>query len=279
MQLKNYKAALTSLDKIQKKESRLEEAYQRVAFFRGLELFKNLEIEASIDMFDKSLKYEKYSRSFKARAIYWRGEAWYRLAHYDKAKTDYEVFMGIPGSMLLGEYNLVRYNLGYALFNLKDYSGALNHFKTFESGVTNVRPEVLADVKNRIADCYYIATNYSMAINYYDKVIEYGNQDADYAMFQKGFSLGLINDGRGKVEILSSLILKYPSSSFVTNAIFERGRAYLVLEDFNKGEADFNAIIASYRPVRSYHAQWFSLDFYIITLEKMKRQLPSTRKL
>ena len=80
MQIKNYKAALASLDKIQNKDSRLEEAYQRVAFFRGLELFKNLEIEASIDMFDKSLKYEKYNRSIRARAFYWRGEAWYRLA-------------------------------------------------------------------------------------------------------------------------------------------------------------------------------------------------------
>ncbi|MCX6255995.1 MAG: tetratricopeptide repeat protein [Bacteroidia bacterium] len=247
MQIKNYKAALSSLDKILNKDSRLEEAYQRVAFFRGLELFKNLEFEASIDMFDKSLKYEKYNRSIRSRAIYWRGEAWYRLAYYDKAKDDYEEFMGIPGSMQLSEYNLVRYNLGYALFNLKDYSNALNHYKTFEAGVTNVRPEVLADAKNRIADCYYITTNYPMAISYYDKVIEYGKLNADYAMFQKGFSLGLINDGKGKVDILTSLAQKYPTSSFVPNAIFERGRAYLVLEDYKKGEADFNTIISTYQ--------------------------------
>ncbi len=246
MQLKSYKAALASLDKIASKDSRLEEAYQRVAFFRGLELFKNLEIEASIDMFDKSLKYEKYNRQIRARAIYWRGEAWYRLAHYDKAKSDYEQFMGIPGSMLLSEYNMVRYNLGYSLFNLNDYSNALNHFKTFESGVTNVRPEVLADTKNRIADCYYITMNYPLAIGYYDKVIEYGNLDADYAMFQKGFSLGLMNDGKGKVDILTSLIQKYPKSTFVPNAIFERGRAYIVLEDYARGEADLNTVITTF---------------------------------
>jgi TolA-binding protein len=247
LQIKNYKAALSSLDKIRNKDTRLEEAYQRVAFFRGLELFNNLEIEASIDMFDKSLRYEKYSRSIRARSIYWRGEAWYRLADYDKAKADYELFMGIPGSMQLTEYNLVRYNLGYTLFNLKDYTNALNHFKTFESDVTNVRPEVLADTRNRIADCYYIATNYPLAISYYDKVIEYGSLNADYAMFQKGFSLGLLNDGKGKVYILTTLIQKYPSSSFVQNAFFERGRAYLVLEDYKKGEADFNTIISTYQ--------------------------------
>ena len=246
MQVKNYKAALASLDKIPGKNSRLEEAYQKVAFFRGLELFKNMELDASVDMFDKSLRYQKYNKVLRARAVYWRGEASYRLGKYEDAKSDYTEFMGIPGSMLLDENNLLRYNLGYTLFNMKDYSNALTHLKTFESGVTGARPEILADAKNRIADCYYIATNYPMAISYYDKVIEYGKVDADYAMYQKGFSLGLMNDESGKAEVLSSLTLKFPSSSYVPNAIFERGRAYLVLEDFKRGEADFNTIISSY---------------------------------
>ena len=93
MQIRNYKAALASLDKISNKDARLEEAYQRVAFFRGLELFKNMEIDASIDMFDKSLKYQKYNMSLRARAIYWRGEAYYRVARFDMAKDDYELFI------------------------------------------------------------------------------------------------------------------------------------------------------------------------------------------
>ena len=122
----------------------------------------------------------------------------------------------------------------------------MTHFKTFEAGVTNVKPEVLSDTRDRIADCYFVETNYPMAISYYDKVIEYGNLDADYAMYQKAFSLGLINDNSGKVNVLTSLILKYPASSYVPNAIFERGRAYLVIEDYNKGEADFNSIITYY---------------------------------
>jgi len=247
MQLKNYKAALASLDKIRNRDSRLQEAYQRVAFFRGLELFKNIEMEASIDMFEKSLQSEKYNRQLRARAIYWRGEARYRLAHYDEAKADYELFMGIPGSMLLSESGMIRYNLGYTCFNLKDYTNALNHFKAFENEVVEVNPVLMADARNRIADCYYIATNYSQAIYYYDKVIDFGQADADYAMFQKGFSLGLMNDGKGKVNVLTALTVRYPSSTFVPNAIFERGRAYLVMEDYSKGEADFNTVISTYK--------------------------------
>jgi TolA-binding protein len=246
MQIKNYKAALAALDKIGDKDSRLEEAYQKVTFFRGLELFNNLDLEPSINMFDKSLKYEKYNRQISARAVYWRGEANYRLGHFDLAKADYELFMGLPGSNILSENDLLRYNIGYTYFNLKDYINALSNFKTFEAGVTNVRPEVLADAKNRIADCYFIATDYSSAITYYEKVVEYGKLDADYAMFRKGFCLGLINDTKGKTDELTALLQKYPASAYVPDAIFERGRAYLVLEDYKKGESDFNTIISNY---------------------------------
>ncbi len=246
MQIRNYKAAFASLEKITNKDQRLEEAYQRVAFFRGLELFKNMEIEASIDMFDKSLKYQKYNTSLRARALYWRGEASYRLGRFDSARDDYESFMGIPGSMMLGESKLIRYNLGSTFFNLKDYSTALIHLKNYEASATNARPEVLSDAKDRIADCYYITTDYPMAISYYDKVIDYGILDADYAMFQKGFSLGLMNENRKKIDVLTSLTVKFPASSYVPNAIFERGRAYIVLEDYKNGESDFNTVISGY---------------------------------
>ena len=122
----------------------------------------------------------------------------------------------------------------------------LTNLKRFEAEAKNVKPEILSDAKNRIADCYFITTDYQMAMTYYDKVIDFSLLDADYAMFQKGFSLGLMNNNRSKVEVLTTLTRKYPSSSYVPNAIFERGRAYLVLEDYRNGEADFNTVISTY---------------------------------
>jgi TolA-binding protein len=246
-EIRNYKAAISALDKIRNKDSRLEAAYQRVAFFRGLEMFKNMEIAQSVDLFDRSLKYEKYSRELRSRAIYWKAEAEYRIGQYELAKDDYELFMGIPGAMSLPESRLIRYNLGYAHFNLKDYNSALTQFRAFESAAPNVNPEIQIDTKLRIADCYFITTNYPQAISYYDKVIDYGKADADYALYQKGFCLGLTNNQKAKAEVLTLLTTKYPASSYVPNAIYERGRAYLVMEDYSRGEADFINIIANYQ--------------------------------
>jgi TolA-binding protein len=247
LQARNYKAALASLDRIRSKDTRLEEAYQRVSFYRGLELFRNMEVEAAINMFDKSLKYERYDRQLKARSIYWKGEANYRLGNLENAKADFNRFTEIPGSSDLNEARLLKYNLGYTYYNLQDYENALIQLKAFESDVAKVRAEVMADARNRIGDCYYITTNYPQAVDYYNKVIDFGKLDADYAMYQKGFCLGLMNDARGKAEVLTLLTTRYPSSTYVPNAIFERGRAYLVLNEYSKGEADFNTIINSYQ--------------------------------
>lgn len=245
-QLKNYRAALASLEKIRTRDSRLEAAYQRVAFFRGLELFRNSQFSQAVEMFDKSLQYERYNRNLRGRAVYWRGESFYRLGDYENAKNDYEVFIGLPGIDMLPESSLVRYNLGSAYFNMQDYSAALAHLKAFEDNSVKMNPDIMADARNRIADCYYIGTDYKTAISYYDKVIDYGMKDADYAMFQKGFSLGLMKDEKGKINTLTLLVQKFPSSANVPNAIFERGRAYVVLEDFKRGEADFQSVISSH---------------------------------
>lgn len=253
-EVRNYQAALSALDRIRNKDSRLEAAYQRVAFYRGLELFKNMQIEESIGMFDKSLQYERHNRELKARAVYWKAEAEYRTGQYESARNGYTAFMGLPGAMSLPEAALLRYNLGYVWFNLKDYNRALTEFRTFESGAGASKPEVLYDARLRIADCYFINTNYAQAISYYDKVIAYGKDNADYALYQKGFCLGLTNNNTGKTEILTSLTSRYPSSPYVPNAIYERGRAYLVMEDFRRGEADFINIIANY-PSSSYVPQ------------------------
>ena len=246
MKVKNYRAAIQSLDRITYKDERLEKAYQKVAFFRGLELYKNLDLNSAIGMFDKSLQYGQYDRAIRARAHYWKGESLYRLNETDRALDEYQEFMGIPGSSSFDEYRMVAYNIGYIHYNNGNYAEALRWFKNFESEEPDTRGRLITDVYNRIADCYYINTDYRQAISYYDKVIENSVTGADYALFQKGFALGLMHDQNSKTRALTTMINEYPNSILVPNAIFERARAYIGLENDTEGEKDFRQIINSY---------------------------------
>jgi TolA-binding protein len=245
MRLRNYQAALNSLDKITIKDDRLKEAYQRVAYYRAIELFRNNKYTEAVAMFDKSLKYKEMDASVRSQSLYWKGETNYRIGNSEAARKDWEMFRQLPGASSLPEYDLIDYNLGYVYFNDGDYAKALPLFISFNNQVNQeTRSDIATDARNRIGDCYYIKADYTDAITYYDKVIDYARLDADYAMFQKGFALGLSNNNAAKVATLTSLIEKYPKSAYVPNALFERGRAYVALEQPEMGEADFTKIIA-----------------------------------
>jgi len=247
LKLKNYQAALKSLDKIVNKDAQLKEACQRVAYYRGVELFRNKKYTEAIAMFDKSLKYKEMNSDLRVRTMYWRGEANYALGNREAAKDDWELFRRLPGATSVKEYDLTDYNLGYLYFNDKMYSGALPYFLSFNNTVNQAtRSDIAADARNRIADCYYISADYPNAIMYYDKVIDFAKTDADYAMFQKAFAQGLSNDNNAKIRTLTTLTEKYPGSTYVPNALFERGRAYVALQQPSEGEADFNNIISNY---------------------------------
>lgn len=245
MRLKNYQAALTSLEKISSRDERLMRAYQKVAYYRGTEQFRNRQYADAVTSFGKSLLYKEMNSDLHARALYWRGESSYRLGADDAALNDWESFRKVPGASSLDEYRLIEYNLGYLWYNRGDYQRALQHFIAFnnkaggESG-----PEMTADTRNRIADCYYIRADYPSAISYYDRVIEYGRLDADYALFQKGFAQGLSNNNQAKISTLTGLINNYQSSAYLPNALFERGRAYVAVGEPSRGEADFMNIVA-----------------------------------
>ncbi len=247
MRLKNYQAALNSLDKITIKDARLKEAYQRVAYYRAIELFQNKKYSDAVAMFDKSLKYKEMDAAIRSKSLYWKGESNYRLGNSEAARNNWEMFRQMPGVSTLPEYELIDYNLGYVHFNDGEYAQALPLFLAFNEEVNQeTRSDIAADARNRIGDCFYIKADYANAIKYYDKVIDYARLDADYAMFQKGFTLGLSNDNAAKVSTLTALIEKYPKSAYVPNALFERGRAYVALDQPALGEADFTKIIAWY---------------------------------
>jgi len=226
MNTRNYQEALVALDKIKNKNPEVKKAYQRIAYFRALELFNNLKYREAIDLFDRSLEYGNYDEHVRGLCYYWQGEAWYNIKAYDKAIDSYNQFMKSPGVTRIPEYQLALYGLGYSCFNLQDYSASANWFRRFAGGAKK-QDKLVADAYNRIGDCYFMSRTYWQAIEYYDKAATMRTEDAGYSAFQKGFSLGLVQKPDQKIEVLNRLIRDYPSSPYTDDAMFEIGRSYI----------------------------------------------------
>lgn len=228
MNTRNYQEALVTLDKIKSKSPEVSQAYQRIAYYRGLELFNNLKYREAIEMLDKSLEYGQYDDHMRALCYYWQAEAWYNMKGYQRAMETYDRFMSDPAAAKMPEYALAQYGTGYCYFNLEKYDQAVNWFRKYIS-VSKKQDKLLADAYNRAGDCLFMNRLYWQAIESYDKAMALKTDDTGYAMFQKGFSYGLVQRPSQKIDLLNRLMKEYPRSQYLDDAMFEIGRSYIDL--------------------------------------------------
>ncbi|MBL0105334.1 MAG: tetratricopeptide repeat protein [Bacteroidetes bacterium] len=127
---RNYKDALTALETVKNKTQNIKAAYQKVAYYRGVELFMDNNSAEAISLFGTSLQYP-VDQNLVAEANFWSGEANYKLNKYEEAVRSYNNFILTPAALKNERYNLANYNIGYSYFKQEEYSNALNAFRKY----------------------------------------------------------------------------------------------------------------------------------------------------
>ena len=220
---KNYKEALVLLEKNKSPENKL--AYQKVSFYRGLELYTDGKYQDAATMFSNSLDEQKDSK-FTARATFWKGETEYVLDDFKNAVLSYKQFTGLAGAKETPEYKNSNYNIAYAYFKLKEYDEAGNYF---DNQIAKVKDDKvrLNDSYLRLGDCRFVTSKYNAALEAYNKVIELKSVDADYAYFQKAICYGFVSKNDRKIDELNAFLQLYPKSEYRDDALFELGNTYV----------------------------------------------------
>ena len=251
MSTKNYKDALAWLEKIKKRDNEMNLAYQRIAFYRGLEIYNSLDYSGAIDMLSKSLQYSMFDKNLTALAYFWRGDAQYRLEKYDEAIDDYKVFTTSPGAIGKSEYPLAHYYLGYSFFKLKKYEDASRWFRTFVEFKNVGKSKNYCDACNRTGDCYFMQKKYDVALKFYDQAYAANSLDFDYALFQKSFCAGLLRKLDQKIDGMSKLLNDYPQSALVDDATFEIAETWCAKEQPQNAISYYETILKKF-PTSSY---------------------------
>ncbi len=238
---RNFRDALRSIEQIEISTVRLREAYQRITYYRGVELFNNGDFPEAIRHFGLSRRYPQ-DRNILAASLFWEGEAHYRTEDYARAIPNHEAFLQSPGAAALDVYPQARYSMGYAHFKRADYERAIPSFRRF---VANPGPDrrMLNDGYLRLADCYFITANYEAALNYYDRAIDLGLVDLDYAWFQKAITLGVMGRYQEKVAHLQEFLKAFPRSSLADDAQYELGNTWLMLNNNRQAMNSFRHVV------------------------------------
>ncbi len=235
---KNYKEALNLLEN--NKSFADKATYQKVAFYRAMELYNEANYNEAIQILDKSLK-EPQDATFTALATYWKAEADYQLSNFEQSLNGYKTFVDMPVAKNTSEYNNVNYNMGYNQFKLKDYTAAITSFKNFVSqpSAESVRKK---DAYLRLGDSYFVTSAYWPAMENYNAAIELGG-DNDYAQFQKAISYGFVDRSEKKIEELIAFSKEYPKSVYRDDALYELGNTYVAQNNNDDAIAAYNQLI------------------------------------
>ena len=251
MVTKNYRDAIESIEKIKVRNTAINQAYQRVTYYRGLELFGNSAYEQAIQNFDKSLQ-NIHATDLAASARFWRSEALYRTGNYAAAVNGFNQFLVSAGAISTPEFNEANYSLGYAYFKLEDYRQAGAAFRKYLNAVQNQRTNKVADAYNRLGDSFFQQRDYGQAVSNYQQALNMRLYDADYALYQLAFTSGLQRNKPGKINQLRNLIASFPQSSYIVDAHFELGRTYQEDGIFPDARREYQVIIDRFKESTYY---------------------------
>lgn len=243
---KNYESALRSIQKINQPSHKILEAKQDILFQLGTQAFANAQMEEAIDRFSQAIEMGVYKEEARNEAYFWRGESYYRLNDYRQAISDYRTYLNNTRQRNTDTYALAHYSLGYSYFKEKDYPEALSRFRQYTDLESNRQSASYADAFNRIGDCLFHNRQFAQAEEQYSKAAQILPSAGDYALYQKGFVMGLQKDYQGKISMMDRLISEYPSSSYVDDALFEKGRSYVLLDNNTAAARSFEQLIKQY---------------------------------
>ncbi len=240
---KNYQEALKLLEGKNSFENKV--AFQKVAFYRGIEVYNETKYADAKRLFEKSLG-EPRDAKFTARATYWKAETDYILGDYNDALVGFKQFQQQSEAASTPEFKNLDYNIAYTYFKQKSYAKSTEHFKAF---IANKKEDKLRlnDAYLRLGDGYFVSSDYQNAINAYDKAIVLNEIETDYAAFQKAMSYGYIGQNNSKIQELNSFIDKYTKSALRDDAMYELANSYVKSNQSSKAMAMYDRLNSEYK--------------------------------
>jgi len=244
LKTKNYEAALTSLDEIKNKDIRLQDAYQKLAFNRGVELYEGRMYKDAALFFEKALKYP-VDPAVNAKAHFWMAESYYGQGEYADALRKYDNLRNSTGAYATELYEQAGYGMGYTYFKLKQYEEAATSFRRYVAGKAGEARQ-RGDAMLRIGDCYFVTKDNAQAVKWYDDAIRTGATDRDYAQYQKAVCQGLQSQFNEKIATLKALLSEKPDSRYAADAKYQLGETYVNLENDAEAAKYYGQVVSQH---------------------------------
>ena len=258
---RDYKQAIEIIERMPNGLStpQIQESYQKVTFFRGVQLVQANELNGAKAHFEKSLDYP-IDAGIKAQCIYWLADVSHKEEQYNTSIRLTDQFLTLAKSMngLPDESSIftASYLQGYNYLKQKNYAAAAGFFREASDGIQRnfnfirndqVRNEILGDATMRTGDSFFKRNRYNDAIVYYNKAIDRKYTNYVYAIYQKALIEGLRGKTTEKLLALERLVDEFPNSQYADDALFSLGSTYQEIGQLQRALPPLDRMVKNYR--------------------------------
>lgn len=252
---RNYREAIKIIESMSSQSPTIKEAYQKVTFFRGVELYNDKRFKEAVVHFNKSLA-EPIDEGISAQSHFWKAEISLQgddyfgaISEYRKFKTIANVAKNLPLTTTLAAAD---YGIGYAYFEQEDYQSAERYFSDAKGGLqrypnaaagAQLKKRLLPDATLRLADCQFMLKRYDQALANYQDISNEKAPDSDYALYQQGMIQGVNGNIAGKRKAMTQVIRNFPGSFYYDDALYQLASAHLLEKNNTDAILVFNQLI------------------------------------
>jgi len=238
----------------------LREAYQKVAYYRGVQLYREGSMEEAASLFRKSLQMP-IDPAIKAMAIFWQGDMAYRNGQYQQSIQLLNQFLTLSRAVSQRDLSeeasvyMANYTQGYNYLKQENYTGALGYFQEAVAGIKRNEPfiqnpvieeQILGDATLRAGDALFKRNQYNQAVGFYDEAIARRYPDFEYALYQKAIIEGLRGQVTDKILALEQLIQDHPQSEFTDDALYQLAITYQDLGQLSNATRPLEQLIREF---------------------------------
>jgi len=253
---RNYEDAEKIIDGMVTKSPTIKEAYQKVTFYKGVQLYNENKTQAALAYFNKSLS-QPQDPSIKAQAIFWKGELAHQKGDYTESINELTQYFAVARNSALpieSSLFMASYIQGYNYIKLQNFGSAQTFFNDAIQGLKRNKSKfgestykkMIGDALVRAGDCSFKKNDYTTATKYYGEAVENKYPGFVYAQFQKATILGLTKKPFQKVILLEDITKNYPTSKYADDSYYQLGISYQEMGNSTEAISALNQLVDKY---------------------------------
>lgn len=237
MRTNNYVEAYNQLQEVPERDNNFYGARQKVTYGYAMQQLQQGNKTFAATLLNESLQHP-IDEGYAMVATFWKAILSYQLHQPEVAIALLKTFIerNISSTTYLSSEATIAnasLHLGYALMDVGDYKLAQAYFN--KASLTAPPSSSLATTATiREADAAFMQKDFKGAAALYDKSIQSGGVEADYARIQKSILLGEQGKSNEKITLLQSILNRNPPSTYSNDARYELGSTYIELERYQQ---------------------------------------------